>query len=232
MSVESSIHDKIEIEYSIHRSSFFHPEFIFCLLLTVDSLVIVLSCLVSGVGYHLWMGSYAVEILPLCVVGSVASLIYTFRMNASGYYEIQESAKQRLEVREILVCWFTTGLLLALIAFLLKIGGSFSRGGFVIFYLLAPVALLVARKTVKIALANAVDRGAIGGHDIVLIGDVNEMAALKRSDLLALCGAPEVNRFTLSRDDDEVTRSSKDAQVIGAAADFVRRHNWHKCGFD
>jgi undecaprenyl-phosphate glucose phosphotransferase len=147
------------------------------------------------------------------------------RMNGSGHYELQEGAKPRLEVHEILVCWFTTGLLLALIAFLLKIGGTYSRGGFVIFYLLAPVALLAARKTVKITLARAVDRGAVGGHDIVLIGEADEMAALKRGDLLALCGAPEVNRFTLSRDDDEVARAAKDIEVIRAAANFVRRYN-------
>jgi undecaprenyl-phosphate galactose phosphotransferase/putative colanic acid biosynthesis UDP-glucose lipid carrier transferase len=225
MSVESSIHDKIEIECSINRSSFFSLEFIFCLLLAVDAFVILLSCLVSGVGYHLWMGVHVAEILPLCALGSLASLIYTFRMNASGYYEIQEGAKPRLEVREILVCWFTTGLLLALIAFLLKVGATYSRGTFVVFYLLTPIALLGARKVAKIALARAVDRGAIGGRDIVLIGDGNEMAALRRGNLLALCGAPDVSRFVLSRDDDERTRSAKDVQVISAAANFARRHN-------
>jgi undecaprenyl-phosphate galactose phosphotransferase/putative colanic acid biosynthesis UDP-glucose lipid carrier transferase len=58
-----------------------------------------------------------------------------------------------------------------------------------------------------------------------MIGDVNEMAALKRSELLTLCGSSEVNRFTLSGDNDEAARSLKDVQVIGAAADFIRRHN-------
>jgi Undecaprenyl-phosphate glucose phosphotransferase len=225
MSIGSGIHDKIEIEYSINRSTFFRAEFIFYLLLAVDALIILLCCLVSEVGYHLLIGGQIPEILPLCAVGSLASFIYMLRMKSSGYYELQDAAKPRLEVREILVCWLTTGLLLALIAFLLKISATYSRGAFVVFYLLSPVALLGARKIAKIALAQAVDRGTIGGRDIVLIGDVNEMAALKRSDLLALCGAPEVNRFTLSRDDDELTRSSKDVRVIGAAANFVRRHN-------
>jgi Undecaprenyl-phosphate glucose phosphotransferase len=225
MSIESGIQDKIEIEYSTNRSTFFDAELIFYLLLAVDACIILLSCLVSEIGYHLLAGGNVPEIAPLCAVGSLAGFIYMLRMNGSGYYQLQEGAKPRLEVREILVCWFTTGLLLALIAFLLKISETYSRGGFVIFYLLSPVALLVARKTVKISLARAVARGAIGGHDIVLIGDVSEMAALKRSDLLAICGAPEVNRFTLSRDDDELTRSAKDVQIIGAAANFVRRHN-------
>jgi undecaprenyl-phosphate galactose phosphotransferase/putative colanic acid biosynthesis UDP-glucose lipid carrier transferase len=225
MTAGSGVQDKIEIEYSTNRATFFDAELIFYLLLAVDACIIPLSCLVSEVGYHLLVGAYIPEILPLCAVGSLAAFIYMLRMNGSGYYHLQECAKPRLEMREILVCWFTTGLLLALIAFLLKIGGTYSRGGFVVFYLLSPVALLVARKTVKIALARAVAQGAIGGHNIVLIGDANEMAALKKDDLLAICGAPEVNRFTLSRDDDALTRSAKDVRVIGAAATFVRRHD-------
>jgi Undecaprenyl-phosphate glucose phosphotransferase len=165
------------------------------------------------------------EILPLCAVGSLASLIYILRMNGNGYYELQQSAKPRLELREILVCWFTTGLLLALIAFLLKISAIYSRGAFVMFYILAPVALLGARKATKAVLDQAVAQGAIGRGDTVLIGDPNEMATLQRGDLLALCGALGVRRFTLSREDDELARSSNDARIISAAANFVRHHN-------
>ena len=225
MSVEFGIHDKIEIEYSVGRPSFFRAEFIFCLLLAVDAFTILLSGLVSGIGYQLLNGGYVPEILPLCAVGVLTSLIYILRMNGSGYYELQEGAKPRLEVREILVCWFTTGLLLALIAFLLKISAAYSRGAFIVFYLLSPIALLGARQAAKIALARAVARGAIGGGDTVLIGDFNEMAALKSGELLALCGATEVSRFTLSREDDPLTRSAQDVQVIEAASSFVRRHN-------
>jgi undecaprenyl-phosphate galactose phosphotransferase/putative colanic acid biosynthesis UDP-glucose lipid carrier transferase len=186
--------------------------------------MILLSCLAGGIGYHLLIGD-PFEILPLCAVGSLASFIYVLRMNGSGYYELQESTKPRVEVREILVCWFTTGLLLALIAFLLKISAAYSRGAFVMFYILAPVALLGARRATKTVLAQAVARGALGRRDTILIGDLSEMAGLQRGDLIALCGAPQVRRFTLSREDDEALRSSKDARVMSAAASFVRHHN-------
>ena len=225
MSIEAGVHDKIEIRHSINRSVFFSAEFIFYLLLAVDACLIVLCCLVSEVGYHWLIGGRVPESLSLCAVGALASVIYILRMNGNGYYELQEVAKPRLEVREILLCWFTTGLLLALIAFLLKISEAYSRGGFVVFYLLSPIVLLIARKTVKVLLARAVARGVIGGYDTILIGDADEMAVLRRDDLLALCGAPDVNRFTLSQDDDEEVRSSKDVQIIRAAASFVRRHN-------
>ncbi len=228
MSIETGIRDKVEeIQYSIGRSAAgFSTELISYILPALDVSIILLCCLAGGVGYHVLIGD-TVEILPLYAVGSLAGFIYILRMNGKGYYGLQESTKPRLELREILVCWFTTGLLLALTAFLLKIGAAYSRGAFVIFYILAPVALLGARKATKVALARAIAHGAIGQRDTVLIGDPNEMATLQRGDLLSICGALEVRRFALSREveDDELARSSKDARIIGAAANFVRHHN-------
>lgn len=224
MSIESSIRDEIE-EYSIDRSATsFSTEVIPYILPALDTFIILLSCLAGGVGYHLLIGD-PFEVLPLCAVGSLASLIYILRMNGSGYYELQETAKPRVELREILVCWLTTGLLLTLIAFLLKISAAYSRGAFIMFFTLVPMALLAARKATKAALAQAISRGTIGRRDTVLIGDLSEIAALRRGDLLAFCGAPEVRHFALSRADDVSGRSSKDVQAVNAAANFVRHHN-------
>ena len=223
MSIESGIRSK---EYTIGGWTVsLSVEAIQHILPALDAFIIVFSCLAGGIGYDLLIGYPVFEIVPTCVVCFLASFIYISRMKGSGYYELQESAKPRVELREILVCWFTTGLLLALIAFLLKVSAAFSRGEFVTFYTLAPLALLGARKATKAALARAVARGAIGRRDTILVGDGNEMAALKRGDLLVLCGAPEVSRFTLSREDDGLMRSSQDAQVINDAASFVRLHN-------
>ena len=226
MSTESNIHDKVgEIQYSIERSATnFSTEVFPYFLPALDAFIILLSCLAGGIGYHLLLGD-PFEILPLCAVGCLASLIYILRMNGSGYYELQESAKPRVELREILVCWFTTGLLLTLIAFLLKISAAYSRGAFIMFFSLVPIALLAARKATKIALARAIARGTIGRRDNVLIGDLSEIVTLQRGDLLALCGAPEVRRFALSGADDESGRFSKDVLVINAAVNFVRHHN-------
>jgi undecaprenyl-phosphate galactose phosphotransferase/putative colanic acid biosynthesis UDP-glucose lipid carrier transferase len=146
-------------------------------------------------------------------------------MKGSGYYDFPDSAKPRVEIGEILVCWLTTGLLLAFIAFLLRVGVDFSRGAFVAFYFLAPVGLLGGRKIAKAALAEAVSRGAIGRRDSLLVGDFNELASLEPKDLLALFGAPDVSRFILSQEEDPQRRSSADARIMNSVADFVRRHD-------
>jgi Undecaprenyl-phosphate glucose phosphotransferase len=225
MSIESGAGNQVpEIESSARSIASFPTELISYTLPALDALIILLSCLAGAIGYHLLIGD-PFEVLSLCAVGLLAGFIYILRMNGSGYYELQESAKPRLEVREMLVCWFTTGLLLVLIAFLLKISAAYSRGAVVIFYVLAPVALLAARKATKVVLAQAMARGAIGGRDNVLIGDPNEMAALKSDDLLTLCGAPEARRFTLNQEDNGLARSLNDIQIMDAAADYVRHHN-------
>jgi len=146
-------------------------------------------------------------------------------MNGGDYYELQESAKPQLEVREILLCWLSTGLLLTLIAFLLKISAAYSRGAFVMFYIFVPIALLAARKATKVALAQAVATRTIGRRDTILIGEPSEISALQTDDLIAFCGAPDVRRFALGGRGEYLGDSSNDVAAINSAANFVRRHN-------
>jgi Undecaprenyl-phosphate glucose phosphotransferase len=195
------------------------------LLSTADAFIILLSSLLGGVGYQLSVGNPIPDVLPYCAVGLLASFIHILRMTGSGYYDFPDCAKPRTEFGEILVCWFTTGLLLAFFAFLLKVGVDYSRGAFVAFYFLAPVGLLGVRKLTKLSLAAAISRKAIGRRDVVLIGEFNEMAALGPQDLLAFFGASEINRFTLSQEDDPLVRSSTDIRIINSVANFVRRHS-------
>jgi hypothetical protein len=146
-------------------------------------------------------------------------------MNGRGYYQFPESAKLRVEAGELLVCWFTTGLFLAFLAFLLKIGADYSRGAFVAFYFLAPAGLLGVRKIPKVALTAAVSRGAIGYRNTVQIGDFNEIANLERQAFHFLGRADQVNRFELSREDDPSIRSTSDIRILDSVANFVRNNN-------
>ena len=227
MSIGSDIRDKlVQLEgSSSERRTTFPTDAIPYFLTLADALTILLSCIAGGIAYQLSVGHPMPAILPHCAIGLLAGFIYTLRMSGSGYYDFPDSAKPRVEISEILVCWFTTGLMLAFFAFLLKVGVDYSRGAFVVFYFLAPVCLLGVRKLTKIALGAAIAKGAVGRRDIVMLGDFNEIANLESRDLLALFGAGEVNRFTLSREVDPVERASSDVRVIDSVAQFVRRNN-------
>jgi undecaprenyl-phosphate galactose phosphotransferase/putative colanic acid biosynthesis UDP-glucose lipid carrier transferase len=155
----------------------------------------------------------------------MASFIYILRMSGIGYYDLPDSAKPGVEIAQILVCWFSTGILLAFFAFLLKIGGNYSRGAFVTFYFIVPVGLLATRKSIKAKLALAVTRGGISRLDAVLVGDHRELAALGPRDRLALFGATDVKEFRLSGDLDPGERLVADKDIFGALGDFVRSNN-------
>jgi Undecaprenyl-phosphate glucose phosphotransferase len=210
---------------SIEPPATFSGDAIPYFLSTADAFIILFSSLLGGIGYQLSAGYPIPDVLPYCAVGLLASFIHILRMSGGGYYDFPDCAKPRVEIGEILFCWFTTGLLLAFFAFLLKVGVDYSRGAFVAFYFLAPVGLLGVRKLTKFSLAAAISRKAIGRRDFVLIGEFNEMAALGPHDLLAFFGASEITRFTLSQDHDPLVRSSTDIRVINSVANFVRRHN-------
>ena len=226
MSVGSEIHDKRQLQgLSTARPTGFSSEAIRYVLPIADGCIILLASLAGGIGYHLLAENPVPSIPPYCAVGLLASLIYILRMSGKGFYDFPDSAKPGVELGEILVCWSATALLLALFAFLLKVGVDYSRGSFVAFCLLAPAGLLGIRKITKFALAEAVSRGAIGRRDAVLIGDFDEISALEPRDLLAFFGAIEINRFFLSQGDDPAACLSTDTQILNSVANFVRRRN-------
>jgi undecaprenyl-phosphate galactose phosphotransferase/putative colanic acid biosynthesis UDP-glucose lipid carrier transferase len=229
MSIGSEIRDKRrptkDFYFSRAPRTGFSSEVIPYLLTAADAFVILLSSVAGEIGYQLSIGMPLHNILPHSAVALLASFIHILRMSGKGYYAFPDSAKPRVEINEILVCWFTTGLLLAFFAFLLKVGVEYSRGAFVLFYFLAPIGLLGVRKITKVALAEAILRGTVGRRDIVLVGEFNEIASLEPQDFLAFFGAAEVNRFTLSRETDPLVRSSADIRIIDSVVDFVRRYN-------
>src|SRR5579871_2666388 len=172
------------------------------ILATADGMAILLSGLLGGLGYNFLAGNAIPNIAPYFAVGLLASIIHIFQMKGKGYYVFPDSAKPGVEIDEILVSWCTTALLLALFAFLFKVGVDYSRGSFLTFCLVAPVGLLGIRKTAKLALTEAVASGAIGRRDAVLVGDVDEISSLEPRDLLAFFGAAQINRFLLSQEGD------------------------------
>ena len=191
-----------------------------------DGLIILLSSLAGGVGYHLLVGRKSDSQHSAVLRGRPAREPHLHLANGrerllrfSGQCQTSGRAQRN------------TGLLVydRAISRPLRVPAQgrrdYSRGSFVTFCFLAPVGLLGVRKITKIALAEAVSRGAIGRRDTVLVGEFNEIAALEPQDLLAFFGAAEIDRFTLSRDADPSARSSTDRRIINSVADFVRRHN-------
>jgi undecaprenyl-phosphate glucose phosphotransferase len=227
VSIESDVRDKVdqfELPSNLYFANFSAQAIPFLLPL-IDVFTILLCSVAGAIAYHLVVHNPVPDLTPQFAVGLLASLLYVLQMSRTGFYELSVAGTNRLELRNIVVHWSATALLLVLVAFLLKVGDTFSRGTFIVSFFLTPVSLLVTRKLSKIVLAEAVSTGMVGRRDTVLLGEYDEMLALRPQDLLAACGATEVNRFTLSREGDSETRDAADARTIKLLADYVRRHN-------
>jgi undecaprenyl-phosphate galactose phosphotransferase/putative colanic acid biosynthesis UDP-glucose lipid carrier transferase len=226
MTYNTGLHDGEGEIRTVRRDGFTVPcEAVPYILGTIDAVIILASGLLSGICYH-WYFDLALPNLPTYAgVGLLASLIHIIRLGETGYYEFQNGAKPHVEFVEIGVSWVTTTLILAFLAFLLKMGISFSRGAFVMFFFATLLGLLVGRKTIKAILQNSLARGAIGRRNLVLIVSATEFAILGAGDLLALFGAAKVNRFALTNENDDQSRKLSDMRVLDRVASFVKDHN-------
>ena len=213
------------------RSPRFSGRVIPFLLEMADAAVILLSSLTGGIIYHSLVHDPIPGLMPYFAVGLLASVIHVLQMNGKRYYHFPDSARPGVEISTVMLSWCTTGLLLALLAFLFKVGVDYSRGSFLTFCFVALFGLVGLRKMTKVALAEAVSRGAIGSRDAVLVGDFAEIASLESRDLLAFFGASEVSRFLLSQDGDRSERSIVDSQVMASVANFVRLNNCREIVF-
>src|SRR5947207_5104810 len=167
-------------------------------LATTDALIILLFCLFGAFFYHWIFNSPLPDLAAYFALGLIASFIHIVRLGGHGYYDFERVAKPGVEITEVLVSWFSTGLMLAFFAFVFKIGVSFSRGTFLLLMVTAPFGLLGQRKFCKLLVERAVSRGAIGRRNRVLVGDEIEIASLGPRALLDLLGACEITGFVLS----------------------------------
>lgn len=226
MSIGSEITNREAVARTCDGSKATFPcEAIPYLLSTTDALIILMVSLFGGFFYH-WITETPIPDLTAYVaLGLIASFIHIVRLGGRGYYDFERAAKPGVEIAEVLVCWFTTTLLLSFFAFLFKIGIAYSRGSFLSFMAVAPIGLLIGRKVEKYWLEIAVVRGAIGRRNTLLVGDRAEIASLEGKELLALFGTGEVTRFTLMQATEPLLQQSNDSKTFNAIADFVRENN-------
>jgi Undecaprenyl-phosphate glucose phosphotransferase len=215
-----------ELSASPQRNPLLLPcEAIPYLLSTAEAFIILFAGLLGCFVYH-WLSDTPIPDLPAYfALGLFASFIHIARLSGRGFYDFENAATPSVEVVEITISWLTTALVLAFFAFLFKVGETFSRGSFLIFLVVAPIALLGERKFVKFLLTKAAARGAMGRRNMVLLGARSELDSLGERDLLAFFGASEINRFVLSTEADPVVRKSSDRKILDLVTAFVRNND-------
>jgi hypothetical protein len=152
------------------QNPWFSFEGVASLLPIIDILIIMAASVIGGLGYQSLVSEtpYVVIAAPADLtsylgLGMLAGSIYAFRMHSTGYYDVRLCLQARLETGQILRAWAISALILAMLAFLFKLGASFSRGSFVGFLLFAIAGLIAWRALTKVLLRRWVEQASSAG---------------------------------------------------------------------
>jgi Undecaprenyl-phosphate glucose phosphotransferase len=169
-------------------------------LALTDSAFIVASSLIGSGAYQLF-ANHASDHFDLALgAGIVAALLYVLIGQSVGFYDLRAVFLAKRDIKQIFAQWALVSLLLALLAFLMKVGAGFSRGSIICFAALALVLLLVSRSLAKRWVRDAVADGQVQGRRVVLLGSREELAAISANELLQRYGLSEVDRVAFAID--------------------------------
>jgi undecaprenyl-phosphate galactose phosphotransferase/putative colanic acid biosynthesis UDP-glucose lipid carrier transferase len=172
-------------------------------LALTDSAFIVASSLIGDGAYQLFANHPSDHPDLALGAGVVAALLYFLIGQSVGFYDLRAVFLAKRDIKQIFAQWALVSLLLALLAFLMKVGAGFSRGSIICFASLALVLLLVSRSLAKRWVRDAVADGQVKGRRVVLLGSREELAAISANELLQRYGLSEVDRVTFAIDKQE-----------------------------
>jgi len=169
------------------------------LVVVADSIVLVGASVAGGAFYH-WIAGYPFNEAALyAAYGLIASLAYALAAYRWELYRLRLLVQRKRDYARVVGCWLWAILVVSVVLFLLKQGNEVSRGSIICFAVLASLSLLTWRAVLKYSLRVAIDRGAIHGRRVVVLGCEEELAVIGVGDLMILCGLDEVARITMPK---------------------------------
>jgi Undecaprenyl-phosphate glucose phosphotransferase len=207
---------KIKVPYAALRHS----------LAFVDAVLIILASLVGGAAYQLYANGNLVNSEPMFGVGVISALLYVLIAGITEFYDFRSVFSKRWDFGRVFAYWSLVTLLLAFMAFLMKIGPVFSRGSVVCSGSLALLSLLVCRRLSKRLLASAVAAGHVQGRRIMLLGTRDELASLDTGELLGRFGLTEVSRIAFSSEKGgNLALTEGESSSLDSAIEIARGRN-------
>lgn len=137
----------------------------------VELALIVASSVISGLTYWHFVLNTPGDIGTFMALGTGAFLYYGIVFVCRGNYSIGMLTSGGKQVYEVTIVWALTCLCLLGLAFLFKVGPSFSRGATLAFFVLGWLSLVCWRYWVTHIITAATSAGAFIGRNVVLIGD-------------------------------------------------------------
>ena len=166
--------------------------------LAFDALLIVAAAIVGSSSYQLLVNGLSGDISAFTGAGVIAAVLYCLIAQSAGHYRLTAIFSAHGDFKRVVSQWLVVSLLLALIAFLLKVSAEFSRGSIVFFALSALALLLSSRLLTKRVLSAAISNNQLQGKRVVLVGSRNELAVVEEGALLKKFGLTSIGQVAFS----------------------------------
>ena len=189
----------------------------------VDYFLIVVACIVAGVGYHaLVLGGGLPAVMQYVAAGNVVAALFVFGAASHGIFNPVKLVAGRFQVRSIIFYWSVALVSFASFLFLAKSGPDFSRGTIIVFGGLGLLTLLASHLWISAIVKEGLAKGTIAGDRAITIGDREAVMQLSQTNVLQKSGAWEIKRYLLP----QLSRAgyAEGLRLVDEAMQFVRMH--------
>jgi undecaprenyl-phosphate galactose phosphotransferase/putative colanic acid biosynthesis UDP-glucose lipid carrier transferase len=187
------------------------------LLALADASIIVLSGAAGGLVYQLALTGHFVDPSPYAGLAIITTLAHALGAHHFGLYRLQELFRRTADYLQITISWAIAVFVLTVFLFLFKLGGSVSRGSVICFAGLGWVCLLSWRIFAKQRLRRGLKTGSIRGRRALVLGTDEEVALVRKADLLVRFGLNEIERVLLPGNDSHHPVSPAQGRAVRTA---------------
>jgi len=153
----------------------------------IELSLIVATAVACGIGYSLIAYSIYGDVPAYLGVGGLFGVLYLLRMHALDAYR-PETLLERSGFASIISAWLFAFSILAIAAYLLKVGHVFSRGSLISFLAVGFVFVVVERFAFSAMLRWAQAQHLFSERHVLLIGEPSELADRRLVERLSRSG--------------------------------------------
>lgn len=201
----------------------------------IETMAIFALSLVTGAIWHLAVYGESGSLEVFAAIGSLAALSYSLPLLLRGEFDLEHIVEGRRKLGRSILAWLGAFAALAVIGFLTKTTGVFSRGWLLIFFVSGLVMVPVLNRVMAM-FADAFSRSSyVVRRKLMLVGTLDEVQRLKNeidsASMAAHIVAAAVLPSNLDATDKEIVRRLQAAALKARALavdDIVIAVKWSK----
>lgn len=192
-----------------------------------DLILIISTSVLTGIVYYLAFLDGVGPIDRFLAVGALTGIIFSSILAARGAYHTQNLVSFGKQVWLATIVWLFVFFVLSVVAFSLKISGTYSRGATLMFFVLGWAAITIWRLFLARYLAHALAEGRFAEQKVVLLAEQGQLDGSSVFEELKSCGYISVRTFPIARTSteqgntslelleslDEITKASRQEQI-------------------